>query len=264
VTVHDILFRTNPELYPARSVRFHERTVARLHQADLVLCPSRVTADALREIRPAVRRIEVVPLGTEMKGPRREKVELVQARHGVRSPYVLWVGTLEPRKNLERTVQGFAHAVTEAELDEVQLCLVGPRGWLRGDPDELLAGRRDRVRWLGSVPRDELPALYAGAEAFVFPSLAEGFGLPVLEAMACGAPVVTSDRSALPEVAGDAALLCDPTDPGSIGEAVGRVLRDRDLAGRLRRAGLERAAGYTWDRMARETASRYRELVGPA
>jgi glycosyltransferase involved in cell wall biosynthesis len=223
-----------------------------------------VTADALREIRPAVRRIEVVPLGTEMKGPPREKVELVQARHGVRSPYVLWVGTLEPRKNLERTVQGFAHAVTEAELDEVQLCLVGPRGWLRGDPGELLAGRRDRVRWLGSVPRDELPALYAGAEAFVFPSLAEGFGLPVLEAMACGAPVVTSDRSALPEVAGDAALLCDPTDPGSIGEAVGRVLRDRDLAGRLRRAGLERAAGYTWDRMARETASRYRELVGPA
>jgi glycosyltransferase involved in cell wall biosynthesis len=114
------------------------------------------------------------------------------------------------------------------------------------------------------VPRDELAALYAGAEAFLFPSLAEGFGLPVLEAMACGTPVVTSDRSALPEVAGDAALLCDPTDHISIGEALSRVLRDRDLAARLRRAGLDRASGYTWDRMARETATLYRALVGPA
>src|SRR5207253_8261841 len=112
------------------------------------------------------------------------------------------------------------------------------------------------------VSRTSLVALYAGAEAFLFPSLAEGFGLPVLEAMACGTPVVTSDRSSLPEVAGDAAVLCDPTDPESIGEALSSVLRDPDLAVRLGRSGLERAARYTWERRARETASLYRALVG--
>ena len=262
VTVHDVFFRTDPDLYPARAVRFHERAVGRLAQADLVICPSRATADAVRELRPQVRRVEVVPLGTEMATPPAEEVERVLARRGLRRPYVLWAGTLEPRKNLERTIRGFVDGTHE--LGEVRMCLVGPRGWLHGEPGELLAGRGDRVRWLGPVPRDELAALYAGAEAFLFPSLAEGFGLPVLEAMACGTPVVTSDRSALPEVAGDAALLCDPTDHISIGEALSRVLRDRDLAARLRRAGLDRASGYTWDRMARETATLYRALVGPA
>jgi glycosyltransferase involved in cell wall biosynthesis len=261
VTVHDVLFRTHPDAYPARGARFHERELARLPQADLVICPSRTTADAVREVHPSLR-IEVVPLGTDMAAPPPAEIERVLDRRGLRRPYVLWAGTLEPRKNLERTLQGFAIAEGGARggLD-VHLYLVGPRGWLRGETQELLAGREDGVRWLGPVARDELTALYAGAEAFVFPSLAEGFGLPVLEAMACGTPVITSDRSALPEVAGEAAVLCDPADAQSIGDALARVLGDGGLAQRLSRAGLERATQYTWDRTARSTAALYRALV---
>jgi glycosyltransferase involved in cell wall biosynthesis len=263
VTVHDVLFRTYPNLYPLRAVRFHERALARLPEADLVICPSRATADAVLEAQSGTTRVEVVPMGTDLSPPDPQVVDRVLGARGVNRPYVLWAGTLEPRKNLERTVQGFARAASAGlpAGDPLTLCLVGPRGWSRGGPQELLAGRRDRVRWLGPVSRQELAAFYAGAEAFLFPSLAEGFGLPVLEAMACGTPVVTSDRSALPEVAGDAAVLCDPTDAESIGKALATVLRDPGLAERLSRSGLERARHYTWGRTARETASLYRALV---
>jgi len=113
------------------------------------------------------------------------------------------------------------------------------------------------VLGLGNQPRSHLAALYAGAEAFLFPSLAEGFGLPVLEAMACGTPVVTSRGTALSEVAGDAAILCDPTDPDSIGDALARVLEDVDLADALRRRGRDRASRFTWERTARDTAACY-------
>jgi glycosyltransferase involved in cell wall biosynthesis len=261
VTVHDVLFRTHPDLYPARAARFHERALRRLSLADIAICPSRATADDVGRVHPVLR-VEVVPMGTDMTPPDPDVVERVLSMRGVRRPYVLWASTLEPRKNIERTIQGFALA-TEGEggLSAVDLCLVGPRGWLRGRPAELLAGREDRVRWLGPISRDDLAALYAGAEAFLFPSLAEGFGLPVLEAMACGTPVITSDRSSLPEVARDAAALCDPTDPSSIAEALGAVLRDPVVAGKLRHLGLERAARFTWDRTARETASLYRTLT---
>jgi glycosyltransferase involved in cell wall biosynthesis len=179
---------------------------------------------------------------------------------GVRRPYVLWVGTLEPRKNLGSVVRGFRHAVRSIpDGDRFRLYLVGPAGW----GGTIGAGResKDGVHWLGPRSRDDLAALYAGADAFVFPSLGEGFGLPVLEAMACGAPVVTSDRSSLREVAGDAAGLCDPGDDASIGSALAEVLADRDLAEDRVRRGLLRAGEFTWDRTVRETADCYRAAL---
>lgn len=122
-------------------------------------------------------------------------------------------------------------------------------------------GLADRVRRINAQPVPVRAALMAEASVFVFPSLAEGFGLPVLEAMACGAPVVTSNRSSLPEVAGSAAELCDPTDHASIGQAIGKVLRDPDLAADLRRLGVKRAKEFSWDRTAQLTVDVYREAL---
>jgi glycosyltransferase involved in cell wall biosynthesis len=183
---------------------------------------------------------------------------------GVRRPYVLWVGTLEPRKNLGGVVRGFRHAVRRIPGgDRFRLYLVGPSGW--GEVSRATAdGAGDAVRWLGPRSRADLAALYAGADAFVFPSLGEGFGLPVLEAMACGAPVVTSDRSSLREVGGDAAGLCDPGDDASIGSALAEILADRDLAAERIRRGRLRAEEFTWERTVRETVDSYRTVLAGA
>lgn len=266
VTVHDVLFRDHPEVYTPRGVEFHNRMLDRIGQADFVIVPSKVTAQALEELDHPPARVRVVPNGTDLRAPAAEERDRVLERLEVERPYVLWVGTVEPRKNPEGVVQGFVDALDRGlpNADDLKLYLVGPPGWWRGEVADLLGERRmaERVRRLGLQPRKNLAALYAGAAAFVFPSLAEGFGLPVLEAMACGAPVVTSNRSSLPEVAGAAALLCDPGDPSSIGEALAKILRDRDLAEDLRRLGLERSAGMTWERTARETAACYREALG--
>ncbi len=257
VTIHDVLFLEHPEWYTPRGVRFHRRTLRRVHQADLILCPSRDTQEALagRGIGPA----RVVPLGTNLRPP--QDPEPFLHALGVQRPYVLWVGTREPRKNLGGVVRGFRHAVRSIRgEDHFRLYLVGPAGWGE-DPADSLEAAEGGVYWLGPRSRDDLAALYAGADAFLFPSLAEGFGLPVLEAMACGTPVVTSDRSSLPEVAGGAAGLCDPEDDASIGAALAEVLADRDLAADRRRRGLLRAAEFPWDRTVRETAGWYRTTL---
>jgi glycosyltransferase involved in cell wall biosynthesis len=259
VTVHDVLFMDHPDWYPARGVHFHRRGLSRLHQADLVLCPSQATEQALTAADLALPATRVVPLGTNLRPP--PDVDGALKAAGVRRPYVLWVGTLEPRKNLGGVVRGFRHAIrTTPGGDRYRLYLVGPAGW--GGVSHATADvAGDAVRWLGPRSRADLAALYAGADAFVFPSLGEGFGLPVLEAMACGAPVVTSDRSSLREVAGDAAGLCDPADDASIGSALAEILADRDLAAERIRRGRLRAEEFTWERTVRETADSYRTVL---
>jgi glycosyltransferase involved in cell wall biosynthesis len=166
---------------------------------------------------------------------------------------------MEPRKNLKGLIDAFGR------LDiGVELVLVGPRGW-KQDPVRLLDAlpehKRRRVRVLGFVPRTDLRPLYAGASAFCFPSLLEGFGLPVVEAMAQGTPVVTSRATSTAEVSGNAGLLVEPLDPAEIAAALQQVLTDQALAERLRRAGPARAAEYTWERTARLVKEAYRELA---
>jgi glycosyltransferase involved in cell wall biosynthesis len=265
VTVHDVLFREYPEAYPRRGVEFHQRSLARVWTADLVICPSEATADAVRSLPDPPKRVRVIPMGTDFRPPSDADRDRVLERLQVERPYVLWCGTVEPRKNPEGVVRGFVRAVESGVplAKEINLYLVGPPGWWRGDLAGYLesTGMTDRVRRLGDQPKAVREALLAGAEAFLFPSLAEGFGLPVLDAMACGAPVVTSNRSSLPEVAGAAALLCDPDDEDSIGQALSKILRDRDLAADLRRLGFKRAAEFGWDRTARETVACYREVL---
>jgi glycosyltransferase involved in cell wall biosynthesis len=265
VTVHDLNFREYPDAYPASGLAFHEAMLQRLSDASLVIVPSRATADALAASEHAHDRVRVVPMGTDMEAPSPEDRDRILEDLNIERPYVLWMGTLEPRKNPEGVIRGFVHALESGlpEAATLHLYMVGPRGWWSGDLAELISerGLQDRLRRINEQPIPVRAALYSGASAFVFPSLAEGFGLPILEAMACGAPVVTSNRSSMPEVAGAAAEFCDPSDASSIGSAIAKVLRDPDLAEDLRRAGYKRAREFTWERTARRTVACYREAL---
>ena len=171
------------------------------------------------------------------------------ARLGLDGEYVLAVGTREPRKNLARLIEAFAGLPRELR-ERFRLAVAGAQGW---DESQAHASADERVAMLGFVDDADLPSLYAGASVFAFPSLGEGFGLPVLEAMAAGTPVLTSDRSSLPEVAGDAALLVDPTAISSIRAGLARLLADSGLRSDLAARGRGRAATFTWERTARAT-----------
>jgi glycosyltransferase involved in cell wall biosynthesis len=174
-------------------------------------------------------------------------------------PYVLAAGTLEPRKNLERLLDAWAQ-LAPALRDAHELVLVGPAGW---EADSILGRARGAgVRITGYVPDEELAALYGGCELFCYPSLYEGFGLPVLEAMRAGAPVITSNVSSLPEVAGDAAVMVDPLSVDAIGSAIARLLVDPDERARLRNAGRARAAAFSWERTASELRDVLRRIGG--
>jgi glycosyltransferase involved in cell wall biosynthesis len=181
--------------------------------------------------------------------------EHLRARYGLTAgSYILSVGTIQPRKNYVRLIHAFARLQTH-NLTNRQLVLAGGRGWLYEDIFAEAERHGDRVRILGFVDEADLPALYRNAALFAFPSLYEGFGLPVLEAMACGTPVVCSNVSSLPEVAGDAALLVDPLDIASIAEAMARVLQDAGLRQDMVARGRSQAARFTWARAARHLLS---------
>ena len=193
------------------------------------------------------------------------KLEEVRRRYRLPQRFVLYVGTIEPRKNLVRLLEAFAH-LRQGRAIPHALILAGHRGW----KDETVfatverLGVQDAVRFLGYVPEDDLVALYNLADVLVFPSLYEGFGLPVLEAMACGTPVVTSPRGSLQEVAGDAAVFVDPTEVGSIAEGLRRILKDPAEREALRARGLAHASRFTWEAAALRTWQLYHRCVGSA
>jgi glycosyltransferase involved in cell wall biosynthesis len=265
VTVHDTLFLEDPDAFPPAALAFNRAMVERLPEADTVIVPSRTTGNTLATLGKPPKRIRVVPLGTDMGPPTLDERDATLERLGMERPYVLWTGTLEARRNPEGVVRGFVRAIEAGvpDAERLNLYLAGPAGWWSKDIAAFVdsKGLTGRVRRIDHQPGPVRAALYAGASAFVFPSLAEGFGLPIIEAMACGAPVVTSNRSSLPEVAGSAAELCDPIDDESIGDALAKILRDRGLAEDLRRLGFRRAAEFTWERTARETLACYREAL---
>jgi glycosyltransferase involved in cell wall biosynthesis len=267
VTVHDLIFLDHPDDFDPKMVANQRAMLARLHEADLVIVPSQATADALAASEYTHERVRVVPMGTDVEVPPDEERKAILERLKVEAPYVLWIGTLDPWRNPEGVVRGFVDAIDSGvpHADELRLYLVGPRGWWSSEVAEFIStrGLGDRVRRIDEQPAPTRGALYADASAFVFPSLLEGSGQYLLEAMACGAPVVTSNASAMPEIVGSAAQLCDPTNSASIGAAIGKVLRDNELADDLRRLGRKRAAEFSWERTARETLRAYREVLAP-
>ncbi len=261
VTVHDLAFLRFPRLYPrAWRALYRLGLQAAVRRADAILAPSRATAeDLVARTRVDPRRVHVTPLAATLPEGGRE-VDEVLGRLKVRTPYVLFVGTLEPRKNLVRLVRAYRR-VAAAGLPHA-LVLAGPMGWAH-EPllREIALPGRGEIVLTGPVPEDDLDALYRGASAFVYPSLHEGFGLPVLEAMARSVPTIVSRTSSLPEVAGEAALGVDPRSVSELADALRRVLTDTGLAERLAAAGRARARGFSWAETARRTLEAYREAL---
>lgn len=255
VTVHDLGYLRERAAHPRRSrmmldatTRWNARAAAR------IIAISTQTRDDLIDhygVRPE--RVAVVHHGVDHERFRPLPVEQVRPtldRLGLARPYLLFVSTIQPRKNLPRIVAAFELL----DKPDLSLVIAGKPGWMSEPTLERITASpaREQIKLLGYVAAEDLPALYNGAEAFVFPSLYEGFGMGVLEAMACGCPVVTSDRSSLPEVAGDAAVLVDPTSTEAIAAGI-RTALEPDRRTALVEAGFSRAAGFTWERAARET-----------
>ena len=264
VTVHDLTLLRHPELGTPALRRSVQRGAARIGDARLVIADSHATRGDLLALTAArAEAIRVVPLGVGAAfrpQPADAARAQVAARFDVAEPYLLHVGTLEPRKNLPLLIDACARLRRAGRLAH-RLVLAGAPGWGAAAVAEAIArhGAESFVVRLGRVDDADLPSLYAGAAAVVVPSRNEGFGLPLLEAMACGAPALAAAAGALPEVAGDAALLIDPSEPDAWADAIARVLSDPDLAARLRAAGPVRAAPFTWTRCARETLTVYEE-----
>jgi len=266
VTIYDLAFLRVPELCSPRIVGPFSRQIRRFAlDADAILtCSEATKADIVELLGVPEAKVTVAhgaadPAFVRMSWT--EAQELMVRRYGITPPYLLFVSTLEPRKNVAGLLQAFA--LIQHEIPHV-LAIVGREGWMEKSLAALTEelGITDRVRHVGYVPdHAALPAFYSGADAFVFPSFHEGFGLPVLEALACGCPVITSDRASLPEVAGEAAIYVDPDDADSIANGIRRLVNDRELAADLRARGLEQARKFSWKHCAETTLGVYRSLA---
>ena len=262
LSIFDVTILMFPEWHPASRLAMIGSALApAASRAARIVTPSHHTRnDLLKLLSLDPERVVVVPGGVDpifTPGPEAETAARL-APLGLRpGDYLLFLGTIEPRKNLARLLE----AAESAEIGV--LVLAGGRGWHNAAIRQAMArlARAGRVRDLGYVPDDLRRPLLAGARAFVFPSLYEGFGLPPLEAMACGTPVLTSNVSSLPEVVGDAALYVDPTDVDAIAAGLTRIWRDDALRADLTARGLARARQFSWDRTARETLEVYRTVL---
>lgn len=253
VTLHDLAWRHEGAQFTRRGVRFFERGLELVRrEARLVLCSSRATMADCAAAGIDSSRLRYVPLGVAVCEAGTSLSE-VHDRYRLPDRFVLFVGTLEPRKNLAGLIAAMAE-LPDLGLPDLGLVVVGPAGWGAGTP----ALAEDRARVLGFVGKAELAALYSAAAVVCYPSFWEGFGLPILEAMAHGVPVVTSRGGATEEIAGDAAALVDPHDPSAIAAGI-RVALER--AGELAVAGRARAAAFTWEKTAASTLAAYREVV---
>jgi glycosyltransferase involved in cell wall biosynthesis len=256
VTIHDLAFLHDRQLATRHGHRFFRRglELTRRH-ARLVMCPSRATMDECVDAGIEGDRLRLVPWGVSPTAVTEADRTRVLTRYGIDRPYVLFAGTVEPRKNLPRLLDAFTRVPDGADL-----VLAGPAGW-NESIDGPIKTLGSRVRPLGFVGRADLDVLLSGAKVFCYPSIREGFGLPVLEAMAQGTPVVTSAATSTAEVAGDAGLLVDPFDVDAIASAITQLLDDPDAARRLGEAGRDRAKTFTWQRSAELVAGVYREAV---
>jgi len=265
LTVHDLIFRLFPEHHKRLNLWYLNATMPLYcrHASAIIAVSEATKHDLMRWYGVPAEKITVIheAAAPHFKPATPEQVAAVRERYGLPEHYILRVGTIEPRKNLERLLD--ALQLLQRSDSTIRLVVVGSKGWLYRRFFKKLhgSGLRHTVILTGHVRDTDLPAIYSGATLLVEPSLYEGFGLPLLEAMACGTPVVCSDTSSLPEVAGDAACYFDPRESAAMAEAIGEVWRDSSLRDTMRHNGLLRAAQFSWERAAQETLAVYRTLV---
>jgi glycosyltransferase involved in cell wall biosynthesis len=265
VTIHDMSIFAHAETHELLNVRRGKRRIPLMaRRATRIIAPSEWTKrEIVRYLGTRPEKIRVVYEAS------REKMEPlpfsacqgVLEKHKIRRPYLLYVGTIEPRKNLLSLIRAYDELLRSSG-HRPQLVLCGGRGWLDEGVFKLVEELRlqDQVRFTGYVDDADLPALYSAAEIFVYPSLYEGFGLPPLEAMACGTPVVTSNSSSLPEVVGKAGMMHDPHNYRALAECIVKLFDDADTLAHFKNAGLLQASQFSWERVARETQVVYDEV----
>jgi len=272
VTIHDIIHLVFPQYLPGRLAYAYARASlwTAAHRSDRILTVSETSKlDILRRFRVPADKITVVYNAIDdrlLVTPGEDDVERVRVRYQLRDPFALYVGNIKPHKNLERLIEAFDCLRREPGFEALKLIIIGDQiskyqGLRRAVHEHKL---HKAVRFFGFVPLETLAVLYRLAGVFVFPSLYEGFGLPPLEAMACGVPVVTSNVSSLPEVVGEGAILVDPYDPRSIAEGMRAALTDGELRDRLREKGLARAREFSWERSVACVRQVYEEVMQQA
>ncbi|HEY3992576.1 MAG TPA: glycosyltransferase family 1 protein [Ktedonobacteraceae bacterium] len=271
VTIHDLAFLEHPEYAVPSLAEYLKKVVPEsVAAADVVAAVSHDAAHTLVEHFQTPReKITIIPNGLRPHFKRITDPILLGAtanKFGLKHPLVLGVGTLEPRKNHLGLIKAFHQAQSAKNNRPAMLALAGGQGWLYEETKQLVADLKleKKVRFLGRVSELELAVLYSLADVFAFPSFFEGFGVPPLEAMACGAPVITSNTSSLPEVVGDAALMVDPRNIDELATAITRLLGDEKLREELRQKGFERAQMYTWPKSAQKMLEVYQALYNGA
>jgi glycosyltransferase involved in cell wall biosynthesis len=266
ITVHDLSFLYYPQCLTDESRRYYNRQIGwAVRRADHILADSHATkSDLILLLEVPPEKVTVVHLAADAAFHPLADAEAgrIAGKYGLEPGYLLCVGTLEPRKNLPGLLQAY-RLLLDTGTTTAPLVLIGGKGWLY---DEIFGciealHLEGHVRFLHDVPDTDLPGMYNAASVLTTPSFYEGFGLPALEAMACGTPVVVADRASLPEVVGDAGLLVDPDDTDSIAKALRRVLTNDPLRARMRELGLAQAASFTWERAAQATLAVYREVA---
>lgn len=264
-TCYDIEPLRHPELYPARIVWYYRLFATGLRRAERVIVISENTGrDLVDLLHVAPERVRVIYLGVDPSFrpvDKPQNLTVVRQRYSLPDRYVLYLGNTMPHKNLPRLVEAMARV--HWQEPDVALLLAGRRDKYRPAVERAIAiaGLENVVRFLGGISEEDLPVLLSSARVFAYPSLYEGFGLPVLEAMACGTPVVTSDRSSLPEVVGDCAIVVNPEDTTSIADGILRLLSKPAEAKHYSNAGIQRARQFTWRRCAEQHVAVYREVL---
>ncbi len=266
ITMHDLAFLLYPRFLTRESARYYGQVDLAARQADHIIAVSESTKrDTVRFLGVPEDKITVIyeaahPLFTPVTN--NETLSRVRERYQLPQDFILFVSTVEPRKNLPTLLRAFRR-LRDNYKSEAVLAVAGNRGWLFEEVDQVVSELNlgDAVRFLGGVPNEELVYLYNAAKLFVLPSFYEGFGLPPLEAMACGTPVIVSNVSSLPEVVGDAGILISPEDIEGLTVAMWRVLTDEKMRRELREKGLKRARVFSWERAARETLAVYRQVA---
>lgn len=263
LTIHDLCYMRNPDWFPKSRVHYYRMLMGNnARKAARIFADSEATARDVEELlRIPSDRIDVIPLGVDrnFQPASTQDRESLRARLELPKDFFLFVGTLEPRKNLLTLIRAWARL----PLELPDLVLAGRVGWKlsREELSSLAGHKSDRLHFLDHVPGDLLPALYSEARAFVYPSFMEGFGLPPLEAMACGTPVITSNTSSLPEVTGDAAILVSPTKEEELAGALEWLAGNDSLHEKLREKGLNRAAQFSWEKTAALSLAGYKKAL---